>query len=65
MLEDKDYDMLNAKYVGSLFGDLRRERSKLMQQLIFQSDASVKPRIREITQQLTDIIKSGLPQPKR
>ena len=46
---DKDYDSLNGRYIGSEYGDMRRERKALMELLIFRNDETVKPRIREIT----------------
>lgn len=49
---DKDYDSLNGKYIGSEYGDMRRERKQLMELLIFRNDETVKPRIREITLQM-------------
>lgn len=58
---DKDYDYLNCKYIGSEYGDLRRERAKLQQRMIAHNDESVKPRIREITLQLQDAMASHKP----
>ena len=58
MFEDKDYDSINGKYVGTEYGNLRRERAKLQQRLILHSDESVKPRIREITIQIQDAMAS-------
>lgn len=49
---DEDLDYLNSKYVGTEYGNLRRERAQLQRQMIVNNDASVKPRIREITAQL-------------
>jgi len=57
MFEDKDYNLFRNKYVGTEYGDLRRERARLMEQLIFRNDASVKPRIRELTQLIYEHIK--------
>ena len=57
MFEDKDYNLFRGKYVGTEYGDLRRERARLMEQLIFMNDASVKPRIRELTQLIYEHIK--------
>lgn len=54
---DKDYDYLGNRYIGSEYGDMRRERKQLMERLIFRSDATVKPRIRELTLQMQDYIK--------
>ena len=54
---DKDYDSLNGKYVGSEYGDMRRERKQLMERLIFRNDETVKPRIREITLQMQTYMK--------
>ncbi len=52
-----DYDSLSGKYVGTEYGDLRRERAALMKRMIFNDDASVKPRIRELTQLIYEHIK--------
>lgn len=49
---DKYYDSLNGRYIGSEYGDMRRERKQLMERLIFRNDETVKPRIREITLQM-------------
>lgn len=57
MFEDKDYNLFRDKYVGTEYGDLRRERARLMEQMIFRNDASVKPRIRELTQLIYEHIK--------
>ena len=54
---DKDYDSLNNRYVGSEYGDMRRERKQLMERLIFRNDETVKPRIREITLQMQTYMK--------
>lgn len=55
---EKDYDYLNSKYVGSEYGDMRRERAALMKRMIFDNDATVKPRIREITLQMQDYMRN-------
>lgn len=57
MFEDKDYNLFRGKYVGTEYGDLRRERARLMEQMIFRNDTSVKPRIRELTQLIYEYIK--------
>jgi hypothetical protein len=57
-MDDKDYDSINGVYVGSHYGDLRRERKDLMRRAIFDNDESVKPRIRQITQLMHDYIKN-------
>lgn len=54
---DKDYDSLNGRYIGSEYGDMRRERKQLMERLIFRNDETVKPRIREITLQMQTYMK--------
>lgn len=54
---EKDCDYLNSRYVGTEYGDLRRERAALMKRMIFNDDASVKPRIRELTQLIYEHIK--------
>ncbi len=56
---DKDYDTLNGKYIGSEYGDMRRERKALMECLIFRNDESVKPRIRQLTEQMQTYMKSN------
>lgn len=61
MFEDEDLNYLNSKYIGSEYGDLRRERAKLQQRMIAHNDESVKPRIREITLQLQDAMASHKP----
>lgn len=57
MIDDKDYDYLNDIYIGSTYGDMRRERKALMERAVFSGDASVMPRIREITEQMLTHIK--------
>ena len=49
---DEDLDYLNCKYIGSEYGNLRRERAQLQRQMLLHNDESVKSRIREITVQL-------------
>lgn len=56
MIED---DYLNERYASSEYGDMRRERAALMRRMIFTNDASVKPRIREITIQMQNYMKGG------
>lgn len=46
--DEKNYEVANGIWVGSKFGDLRRERAALMKKLVHGED-SVKPRIRELT----------------
>ena len=36
---------------------MRRERAALMKRMIFNNDPTVKPRIREITQQMLDYMR--------
>jgi hypothetical protein len=36
---------------------MRRERKQLMEQMIFRNDASVKPRIRELTLQMLEYMR--------
>lgn len=55
---ESDYDYLNGRYIGSEYGDMRRERANLMKRMIHDNDASVKPRIREITLQMLDYMKA-------
>lgn len=57
MIDEKDYDSIGKQYIGSEYGDMRRERKQLMERLIFRSDATVKPRIRELTLQMHNYIK--------
>lgn len=52
-----DYDYLNSRYIGSEYGDMRRERASLMRRMIHDNDESVKPRIREITLQMLEYMK--------
>ena len=54
---EPDYNYFREKYVGTDYGDLRRERKKLMEQMIFRNDATVKPRIRELTRLITAYLK--------
>lgn len=55
--DDKAYDYFKERYMGSAYGDLRRERAALQKRLIFNEDASVKPRIRELTLEITNYLK--------
>jgi hypothetical protein len=55
---DEDLDYLNSKYIGSEYGNLRRERAQLQRQMLLHNDAIVKPRIREITLQLQAMLSS-------
>jgi hypothetical protein len=52
-----DYDYLNSRYIGSEYGDMRRERASLMRRMIHDNDESVKPRIREITLQMQEYMR--------
>lgn len=54
---EKDCDSIGTQYIGSEYGDMRRERAALMKRMIFNSDETVKPRIREITQQMLEYIR--------
>jgi hypothetical protein len=58
MSDEVDYDSLAGKYIGSEYGDLRRERAALMKRQIFNNDYTVKPRIREITAQMLEYMKA-------
>ena len=58
MLEEKDYDSIGTQYIGSEYGDMRRERAALMKRMIFRNDETVKPRIREITLQMLEYMKA-------
>ena len=58
-ITEKDYDSLNERYVGSEYGDMRRERAALMKAMIANNDASVKPRIRQLTLQMQQYMKSS------
>jgi hypothetical protein len=55
---EPNYDYLNGRYIGSDYGDMRRERANLMRRMIHDNDASVKPRIREITLQMLEYMKA-------
>ena len=52
MIDEKNYDAVNGNLIGSKFGDLRRERAALMKRLVQNNDVSVKPKIRELTQEI-------------
>jgi hypothetical protein len=54
MTDEKDYEVTNGLWIGSKYGDLRRERAKLMKQLIHDEDTSVKDKIRNLTAQIRD-----------
>ena len=56
---EPDYDYLNERYIGSTYGDMRRERASLMRRMLFDNDASVKPRIRELTLQMLEYMKAS------
>ncbi len=56
MTDEKQYEVANGLWIGSQFGDLRRERAKLMKKLVHENDISVKPRIREITVEMTEYL---------
>ena len=58
MFETTDYSSINGKYVGSEYGNLRRERAQLQRQMLIHNDENVKPRIREITLQLQAMLSS-------
>jgi hypothetical protein len=57
-ITEKDYDRINDRYIGSEYGDMRRERAALMKAMIFNNDASVKPRIRQLTLQMQQYMKA-------
>lgn len=59
MYEEKDYQVVNGLWIGSKYGDLRRERASLMKKLIHEHDETVKPRIRELTQLIYEHIKGA------
>ncbi len=54
---EPNYDYLNGSYIGSEYGDMRRERANLMRRMIHDNDDSVKPRIREITLQMLEYMR--------
>lgn len=54
---EKDYDSIGTQYIGTEYGDMRRERKQLMERMIFSNDPTVKPRIREITQQMLEYMR--------
>jgi hypothetical protein len=54
---EPNYDYLNGRYIGSDYGDMRRERANLMRRMIHDNDDSVKPRIREITLQMLEYMR--------
>jgi hypothetical protein len=49
MMDEKNYEVTKGLWIGSKYGDLRRERASLMKKLVHDNDLSVKPRIRELT----------------
>lgn len=57
--EEKNYELANGLWVGTEYGDLRRERASLMKRLIHDGDETVKPRIRELTLAILEYIKAG------
>ena len=57
MIDEKDYDCIGKRYIGSEYGDMRRERAELMKRLVHGNEITVKPRIREITLQMQNYIK--------
>ena len=52
MVDEKNYEVVKGLWIGSKFGDLRRERARLMKRLVQNNDVSVKSRIRELTQEI-------------
>ena len=56
---EKDYDCIGKRYIGTEYGDMRRERAELMKRLVHGNEITVKPRIREITLQMQNYIKGG------
>lgn len=54
---EADYDSINQRYIGTEYGDMRRERAALLKRLVHGNEITVKPRIREITLQMLDYIK--------
>jgi hypothetical protein len=56
MVDEKNYDAVNGNLIGSEFGDLRRERADLMKRLVHNNDTSVKPKIRELTQEIYEYL---------
>ncbi len=57
-MDEKQYEVANGLWIGSRFGDLRRERAALMKRLVHSNDESVKPRIRELTLEITKYLSS-------
>jgi hypothetical protein len=57
-MDEKQYEVANGLWIGSRFGDLRRERAALMKRLVHGNDESVKPRIRELTLEITKYLSS-------
>lgn len=52
MTDEKDYEVTNGLWIGSKYGDLRRERAKLMKQLIHGEDSAVKDKIRNLNYEI-------------
>lgn len=56
-MSEADYDRINERYIGTEYGDMRRERAALLKRLVHGNEELVKPRIREITLQMQEHIK--------
>jgi hypothetical protein len=56
MVDEKNYEVVNGHLIGAEFGDLRRERAVLMKRLVHNNDTSVKPKIRELTQEIYEYL---------
>jgi hypothetical protein len=56
MVDEKNYEVVKGLWIGSKFGDLRRERAVLMKRFFHNNDASVKSRIRELTQEIYEYL---------
>jgi len=56
MVDEKNYEVVKGLWIGLKYGDLRRERAVLMKRLVHNNDVSVKPKIRELTQEIYEYL---------
>ena len=65
MVDEKNYEVANGLWIGTKFGDLRRERAALMKQLVLNNDTTVWPRIRELTSEIQSCLAARPFSPKK
>ena len=65
MVDEKNYEVANGLWIGSKFGDLRRERAALMKRLVADNDTSIRPRIRELTSEIQSYLSAKPFSPKK